>query len=103
MSRDHRDLHVMTHSFPTRCSADLTVREGFIMGDNEGRFDAALDRILARIDDLEVFARELDRTYQARIAEFHVQARGYDVTIDQDAETVRAELDRKSTRLNSSH
>src|SRR3546814_15729238 len=77
---DHRDLHVLTHSFPTRRSSDLA-----------GGFDPVGNpRIAMREHDR---ARTIGRDPGAVLVDVNVV-----VAIVQ-----RLHPDRKSTRLNSSH
>src|SRR3546814_12535532 len=77
---DHRDLHVLTHSFPTRRSSDLTQRlfvdvyRSTRLFGREGAVGAA------DVGDLPVLSR-----------------------VDGDVVGDRVAQDRKSTRLNSSH
>src|SRR3546814_16884466 len=73
---DHRDLHVLTHSCPTRRSADLSVEEIFHEG---GRVAA---KPLKRGASLAVIRNPFAGRYVQEITGF---------------------IDRKSTRLNSSH
>src|SRR3546814_16964997 len=89
---DHRDLHVLTHSFPTRRSSDLLRRNplpefarrhagGTAERVAETRWRRKAERIRHRLDAL--------------VAQQHVLG-----VIDP---RVRNVADRKSTRLNSSH
>src|SRR3546814_14797696 len=82
---DHRDLHVRTHSFPTRRSSDLDVR-AVESGDHEevrpelGRTPRILPRAHAFVDQLGPLER-----------------------LHPDERRAERRRDRKSTRLNSSH
>src|SRR3546814_20299405 len=83
---DHRDLHVLTHSFPTRRSSDL-----------DERLARPLLAALAARGDLVVGENQ---PYSAR--------NGHGYSLDQHGAArglphVELEIDRKSTRLNSSH
>src|SRR3546814_11438107 len=90
----HRDLHVLTHSFPTRRSSDLQL---------DLRFDKRAKRSRREIVDAEGDRRR-------------VRGAGLAAGPDRDDHRVRegrerpamagvdrVEIDRKSTRLNSSH
>src|SRR3546814_16076693 len=87
---DHRDLHVLPHSFPTRRSSDLQI---------EPRVLAAISRDPGL---MEVAGRETD-LYQS------VSDRAFSGDRDQAKIAVLGAVygqtsgDRKSTRLNSSH
>src|SRR3546814_13028265 len=85
LSGDHRDLHVLTHSFPTLLSSDLFLRRGADLGHDVGdAFHAGDDLfhgLAGLLDELGAVADLLDRI------------------ADQPLDL----LDRKSTRLNSSH
>src|SRR3546814_20391995 len=79
---DHRDLHVLTPSFPTLRSSDLRLQQ---LGDSQRlRVALALDEDAA----VGAMASPVRRVSCAWAA---------------PAETTMTSLDRKSTRLNSSH
>src|SRR3546814_1643303 len=104
---DHRDLHVRTHSFPTRRSSVLLA----------GPFDPASDRELNIARNPRPRLAELDcrnaRKRNALIALEAVIERtigdGDGVIVDRDRFGLPFQrlpddcVDRKSTRLNSSH
>src|SRR3546814_7922950 len=113
---DHRDLHVLTHSFPTRRSSDL-------IEINRGRREARMAK--QSLDLLKRIADQLAITFhgahwcrcvgEAALDQHgkHVDCKGMPELMgakpDRDA-GVRAaaarpceDRDRKSTRLNSSH
>src|SRR3546814_14613591 len=88
----HRDLHGLTHSFPTRRSSDLSRRP------------------LARIDDAigaaRAVARGRDRLEHVVEAAADLRTAGAEGAARIGAAELvaqRGEADRKSTRLNSSH
>src|SRR3546814_12228278 len=86
-----RVLHVLTHSFPTRRSSDLAQEGGGI----QARLDLG-DREIAEVgflavEDIGVVSIGADRIDFPR----RQQAR--------EIYAVRADADRKSTRLHSSH
>src|SRR3546814_12732551 len=86
---DHRDLPVLTHSFPTRRSSDL--RPARLEG--AARVLLGVVENAARRDGADPALRQLKRPDRPLVVDGHL-ALGVD-----DG----AELDRKSTRLNSSH
>src|SRR3546814_15043405 len=87
LSGVHRDLHVLTHSFPTRRSSDLS-------GSRLRQVDGAL---FSRVDPAPVTApRVLAHSAEMAAALGFSEA---DVITPEFAQV----LDRKSTRLNSSH
>src|SRR5260221_704296 len=97
--QSHRDLH----SFPTRRSSDLHDRRFRVMAIDHGA--VALDGIdhmrggmQAFVRDRRVECREIDRPH--RLCPKHEWIIAHAVTIDL---RFHRELDRKSTRLNSSH
>src|SRR3546814_19220184 len=98
---DHRDLHVLTHSFPTRRSSDLYPAEDLVMylvrqAAPRLRQPAMIrDRVAAR-QSQELPQRQRIRTAPDNPA-FAVDA--LEIADQQHAEIA----DRKSTRLNSSH
>src|SRR3546814_7617913 len=116
---DHRDLHVLTHSFPTRRSSDLAVAAACVVP--QARFDddplnlrdpesPSVAALLALLDDPRVspYSAQLlveDEAAAAALAPRLEALPEVEAVIsladlvpqDQDAK------DRKSTRLNSSH
>src|SRR3546814_17562314 len=86
---DHRDLHVLTHAFPTRRSSDL------IVGVNKYRRQ---DEDL--LETLEVDNAKVREGQIARIN--RVKASRDQAACDAALKALR-DGDRKSTRLNSSH
>src|SRR3546814_12488808 len=89
---DHRDLHVLTHSFPTRRASDLMA--GLI---------SVMPLTMAAATNTHSFWELL------RIARWHVEGSAYDralaMIVEAHAALPMAAFwgDRKSTRLNSSH
>src|SRR3546814_12701820 len=91
---DHRDLHVLTHSFPTRRSSDLTI--------------AKAEQEKANVYTKELFAycrRFKEQGSQFRAIAGALAAKAVDSLPDGLREGAQAlmPIDRKSTRLNSSH
>src|SRR3546814_18094145 len=92
---DTRDLHVLTHSFPSRRSSDLPLRLGaddHAFGDRRG---AGCGVAVApfHLDQAETAGTEaLDAVGGAQLGDRTAQQRGG-----------AHDADRKSTRLNSSH
>src|SRR3546814_11894861 len=90
---DHRDLHVLTHSFPTRRSSDLA-RE-------DGQWDLEAELIDTKAYD---FPKQAGTHYAGQpIHHMHLR-----ITIDEEFSITAAvaaydAADRKSTRLKSSH
>src|SRR3546814_14717357 len=82
---DHRELHVLTHSFPTRRSSNLA--GGMRMPD---WVDTAW----------RDYARRLPSDCLLELKEVKPEPRTLGKT---PAQMMQAEADRKSTRLNSSH
>src|SRR3546814_17324941 len=92
---DHRDLHVLTHSFPTRRSSDLFLgRVDDALGDDIAFHDAAKD-----VDEDTLDRRVLQDDLERRDDLFLVGAAADVQEIGREG----AVQDRKSTRLNSSH
>src|SRR3546814_16164885 len=83
---EHRDLYVLTHSFPTRSSSDLLIAEGKKIytvraaGAGDSAFQGSTDLAQA-VTRLQPMCPDA-------------------VLID---ELIQGDIDRKSTRLNSSH
>src|SRR3546814_13581214 len=75
---DHRDLHVLTHSFPTRRSSDLLLGE------------------IALTHEVQADYGQAERQLNQALALLGAQ---YPETVALNG----ARADRKSTRLNSSH
>src|SRR3546814_18709108 len=115
---NHRDLHFLTHSFPTRRSSDLywklpdATRDSFADGwyrtgdvarvDTEG-FVTVLDRIkdmLIRGGE-NIYCTEIEDRLTAHADV--VEAAVFGIPDRVLGEVVGAAVDRKSTRLNSSH
>src|SRR3546814_15044296 len=88
---DHRDLHVLTHSFPTRRSSDLIVARVPVVRSLYSWTKQLLETVLSQTSTAfrEVVLIEYPR-------------RGCWAVGFITGETV-GEVDRKSTRLNSSH
>src|SRR3546814_19173811 len=86
---DHRDLHVLTHSFPTRRSSDLAV---MARPDPRREEIAAVDRRA-----MGAIAVEEGRPSRAARIDEILPERKRPARISQQRR------DRKSTRLNSSH
>src|SRR3546814_11027452 len=92
---DHRELPVLTHSFPTRRSSDLAPETATLQvtapyGTAETR-TLTVDRREYRIQRIDGIAKEYVSPPEAVLARIRA-----------DAEAAAA-ADRKSTRLNSSH
>src|SRR3546814_16239735 len=87
--RDHRDLHVLTHSFPTRRSSDLALRT--VNTDQDLAFFKATWQIT---DD--------DRLTGTFFNDPYSRDGSLDPTVINNRDT-EDRPDRKSTRLNSSH
>src|SRR5207247_10011902 len=84
--RDNRDLH----SFPTRRSSDLQQQ------DVKGKLGICV-RLDHRADAFDPFEESLD------VAAPHGAGRALELVEELDPADARAAIDRKSTRLNSSH
>src|SRR3546814_15599854 len=103
MYGDHRDLHVLTHSFPTRRSSDLlAVQPAHLQARAElGRAYIALNepeaarRELALVESQEAVPQDVRETLQRYVAALDTGLSGGGTRI--------SGKDRKSTRLNSSH
>src|SRR3546814_11888496 len=100
MYGDHRDLHVLTHSFPTRRSSDLGQRNAI---------DGRLVEIVAEIDGRgtedgnSLWGATGCRSIEALVAwKTGVSPRRAE-TMVAVAHRIDELPDRKSTRLNSSH
>src|SRR3546814_17356481 len=97
---DHRDLHVLTHSFPTPRSSDLRRWIGNVAA--RKRIDGLdlADRV-ANIDLVPVH-RKIETTQEGRGEDAAKRVSfapfGFDVRV-----ATEEIADRKSTRLNSSH
>src|SRR3546814_20432744 len=89
---DHRDLHVLTHSFPTRRSSDLTIEA------RRRDFRQLLGELLEVFEE-EHFGAEIDRGQFDRTAFERMRER----QVREEAFLALGRQDRKSTRLNSSH
>src|SRR3546814_17120929 len=98
---DHRELHVLTHSFPTRRSSDLSF--GYLPADgNAAEGGGCVYRATdarARLQDAD---RDAART--RRLLPRRGLSSGF-LSPESDPSVHRAlgQADRKSTRLNSSH
>src|SRR3546814_20595330 len=82
----HRDLHVLTHSFPTRRSSDLIMVSGDINVMNP-------NHVICHLDEGATLNMEL-------VAD---TGKGYVPATGNRPADAPIGLDRKSTRLNSSH
>src|SRR3546814_12385678 len=91
---DHRDLHVLTHSFPTRRSSDLNVNPIGPRGvyDEAKRYAEAMTMAYHRHHDVDVRIVRIFNTFGTYMRPDDGRAVSNFLT-----------QDRKSTRLNSSH
>src|SRR3546814_11275002 len=107
LAGSHRDLHVLTHSFPTRRSSDLpfgvlthTLELGEMLGAVPEPLDPGGLVILAAVENAR------DDHASAEIQRTALQPESFEAVVDirpfQPAQSAGLE-DRKSTRLNSSH
>src|SRR3546814_20741135 len=93
---DHRDLHVLTHSFPTRRSSDLTTWGRYAIG----LADASPATPTA--SSYEGYPRVARHTPSAQRTTASGRSPGSRVTVPAPPSRMTSR-DRKSTRLNSIH
>src|SRR3546814_12331128 len=109
MYRDHRDLPVLTHSFPTRRSSDLLVGQGPRPGDAQEHEVAGMSGVHLRwldepLDWLahdEAGVRGLGARLSALADDWNIDL--LHLNLPSQAADLETDRDRKSTRLNSSH
>src|SRR3546814_15768463 len=90
---DHRDLHVLTHSFPTRRSSDLFLNNPIIaVAPPDHPLCNAATLSLQDLTDYPLLVREPGSGTRRAGEDYLRQKRAH-----------YAQTDRKSTRLNSSH
>src|SRR3546814_20459783 len=92
---DHRDLHVLTHSFPPRRSADLPAD---LSPSGAAGSSSQYDVGAAMSFELDFFGRIRNMNQQALEEYLATEEAKRSVHI-----SLVANVDRKSTRLNSSH
>src|SRR3546814_18261612 len=109
---DHRDLHVLTHSFPTRRSSDLFGVKRYaalvaVVGLEMRAVQAVLERperiACARQFDLDHIGAEVGQQHRGRRPGDEGAVFNHPHVRENLAHTWRSAGDRKSTRLNSSH
>src|SRR5205807_3668878 len=94
---DHRDLH----SFPTRRSSDLEFRA---VNENVQSLESALTRRVEQIASIILPAHATESAAQFQKIEDGIDAiRASESVNHRLFDSLHEELDRKSTRLNSSH
>src|SRR3546814_612425 len=108
----HRDLHVLTHSFPTRRSSDLILNDllpvSLIMAERklEGVFNFCNPGAISHNEILDLYKQYIDPEFT--YSNFTIEEQDKILKAKRsNNELVRSltaiASDRKSTRLNSSH
>src|SRR3546814_14889838 len=108
MSRHHRDVHVLTHSSPTRRSSDLVGTSVVVENVRGAGCANAMAKLATAPADGSIFYGTTPTFINTSLLSspdytYKDLAPAVNVFLDPQIVYVRADRDRKSTRLNSSH